>query len=121
MRKNNVGSFFKTWDFIAMLEDRAMKGDNSALHKMTSKTHLILGERQGILRKELPPLGHYDRLVFEVCEHIKKTGCTIAEAFIASGRTDHGAYPYLTDFHIQIIHDTRKEYGKNKSKKHWYK
>lgn len=111
--------FLKLREYVALLEESAINGNGSALTKMQSKTHKLLGERYGILRME-KPIGIYDKIVDEVCEIIKTTHCTIDDAFIATGRTRVNMFGKLNDKQIGRIKLARKTYGKNKPRISWY-
>jgi hypothetical protein len=114
-----VNNFFNSLELIQHLEDAAINGNKSALFKMQSKTHKLLGERYGILRME-KPIGIYDKIVDEVCNIIQTTHCTIDDAFIQTGRTRVNMFGKLNDKQIGRIKLARKTYGKNKPRNNWY-
>jgi hypothetical protein len=111
-----VNNFFNSLEYISLLEDSAINGNGSAIFKMHSKTRKLLGEKNSTANTFSQ---NKERVLNEILE-ILKTGCTIADALFACGKSRNEYYKYLDSDSKIRIKQTRKKYFTYKKRNNWY-
>lgn len=115
-----VNSFFISEDYITLLEASAIDGNvHATMYKLNSKTHKLLGYKQGVLKK--PTLkNEIQQQIDLICDTMLQNKISFSEALVILNIPYHTITKKMSNEQIVQVSDTRKKYKVSYAKRKYF-